>query len=105
MTNADLIDAMHRLLNDRGQKGDGAAMQLWLRRRLLSITAPGADVCAVRDHEGQRRLAAILLGIAARPDDDPHEAEKRDTRHDTDFERDRQRGSGPARRGIARRIS
>jgi hypothetical protein len=100
----DLIAAWQRVLSDRALAGDGEMVLMWLRRVQMRVTPAGLQSCAVHDFEGQRRLAATILGFAVTPEHDRSSSSERNAaRADLDIERrsrdsrvvaSRQRGAG-----------
>ena len=103
--NEELAEAWARVLTDRGTRGDGERIALWLRREVLKVLPLGAPTCAVHDSEGRRRLAAEILQFV--PEDQPIDdaAEHRDARSDLALQRaGRAAGIGPGSRGARRRV-
>lgn len=99
----ELVKAWERVLSDRAVSGDGMRVVLWLRRVQLDVLPMGAPTCAVHDSEGQRRLAAKILGFA--PGTEDVDTERRDARSDLALRRaGRDVAAAPRSRGAARRV-
>lgn len=103
----ELVDAWGRILNDCPIGGDGEKARIWLRRRVLEVLPMNAEPCAVQDHNGARRLAALILNFAVKSDNDGRTERNN---NDTDFSFERRRRSHDAAagsnkpRGAARRV-
>ncbi len=99
MTNDEITEAWRQALTSR----EGEALVLWLRRKVMEVPPMSLDTCAVHEHNGSRRLAATILGFAARPEHEPDE--RRDAAADLRHERERQAQRAPRVRPSRRRVS